>query len=119
MEEIIKGFVDETVKNLAETIEFCSVGDRLLEKSEVEKVFFVMHSLTGSAAMFGFNNVAQYSLYTERVYDKIRKGEKHITPEIKNMTVTVSQKIKKIVLKEDVKGEQPELIDFFKTQLES
>lgn len=38
MEEIIKGFVDETVKNLAETIEFCSVGDRLLEKRDRKSV---------------------------------------------------------------------------------
>ncbi len=118
MEEIIKGFVAETVKGLTDTINICLSVDTDMGQKEAEKVFFVMHSLTGSSAMFGFDDVAQYSLYTERVFDRIRKGDKQATPEILENTIQISYAIKSIVLKEDMNSSRKELIEFFKNQLD-
>lgn len=117
MEEIIKGFVTETLKGLNEIITLCNSNSNTLSKREAEKVFFVMHSLTGSSGMFGFGTVAQYSLYIERVYDKIRKDEIVISPSIIEKTVQVAEAIKEIILKEDDGNIKLEMIDFFKNQL--
>ncbi len=115
MEEIIKGFVTETLKGLNEIITLCNSNS--LSKRDAEKVFFVMHSLTGSSGMFGFGSVAQYSLYAERVYDKIRKDEIVISPLIIEKTVQIAEAIKEIILKEDDGNIKLEMIDFFKNQL--
>lgn len=118
MEEIIKGFVSETLKGLNEIIGICNSNPKSLDKRDAEKVFFVMHSLTGSSAMFGFGTIAQYSLYAERVYDKVRKGELIITPQVIEYTINISQAIKEIILKEDNGILKLEIIDFFKDQLD-
>ena len=54
MEEIIQGFVKETLIGLEQIHQLCCQAKGSLSKGESEKVFFVMHSLTGSAPMFGF-----------------------------------------------------------------
>ena len=117
MEEIIKGFVDDTVKNLTEVIDLYSADVSTIEMNQIERVFFVMHSLTGSAAMFGFGGVSLYSVNVERVYDQLRKGNIKITIEIMDYTVRISQVIKKIVLAEPADSNSSELIEFFKDQL--
>lgn len=117
MEQIIKGFVDDTVKGLTEIIDVYSGSLPNIDKKEIERVFFIMHSLTGSSAMFGFSSVSAFSVYVERVYDQLRKGNIKINPEIMEYTVRIALVIKQIVKAEPIDSNSTELIEFFKNQL--
>ena len=46
-------------------------------------VFMVMHSISGTAPMVGLNNLAPLSRKLEVVFDKIRKGDKEFSEQIK------------------------------------
>ena len=55
--------------------------------SQVEKVFRVMHTLKGSAAMFGYNKVGDLTHHLETIYDLIRARKTEFTTEILNITL--------------------------------
>ncbi|MBN1119089.1 MAG: Hpt domain-containing protein [Bacteroidales bacterium] len=50
-------------------------------------VFMVMHGISGTAPMVGLDNLAPLSRKLEIVFDKIRKGEKEFSEQIKIQTV--------------------------------
>jgi chemotaxis protein histidine kinase CheA len=50
-------------------------------------VFMVMHGISGTAAMVGLDNLAPLSRKLEIVFDKIRRGEKEFSEQIKIQTV--------------------------------
>ena len=45
------------------------------EKSILEEVFRIMHTLKGNSSMFGFLNIAEFIHNLETVYDLIRTGK--------------------------------------------
>ena len=63
--------------------------DALLELEEspedmelVAKVFRSMHTIKGSGAMFGFDDIATFTHEVETVYDLVRNGEVPVTKEL-------------------------------------
>ena len=52
----------------------------------INKVFRAMHTLKGSAGMFGFDAVSAITHEIETIYDSIRNKEKRLTPEILRVT---------------------------------
>jgi len=64
------------------------------EKSLIEQVFRVMHTLKGVSGMYGFDNVGELTHHLETVYDFIREGRLLITDEIINITFTSIDHIK-------------------------
>ncbi len=56
------------------------------DKSLIEAVFRVMHSLKGGGAMFGFELVSAFTHDLENVYENIRNGKYIINKEIINIT---------------------------------
>jgi two-component system, chemotaxis family, sensor kinase CheA len=52
----------------------------------INKVFRVMHTLKGSAGMFGFDGVNAITHELETIYDSIRNGERELNPEILKAT---------------------------------
>ncbi len=53
-------------------------GDREL----VNSVFRGLHTLKGSGAMFGFDALAAFTHHCETAFDRVRKGEVPLTPEL-------------------------------------
>ena len=53
--------------------------------SLINDVFRALHTIKGSGAMFGFDNVAQFTHSVEGLFDEIRKGLISINPEIINI----------------------------------
>ena len=41
----------------------------------IGKVFRVMHTIKGSGAMFGFDDIAEFTHGIETVYDRVRSGQ--------------------------------------------
>lgn len=76
-------FIEEASELLAQ------LEDALLELEEspddeelVAKVFRAMHTIKGSGAMFGFDEIAEFTHEVETVFDLVRKGSLKVTGEL-------------------------------------
>ncbi len=47
---------------------------RLTDKDLVDAVFRGLHTLKGSGAMFGFDDLAAFTHHCETAFDRVRKG---------------------------------------------
>jgi len=56
------------------------------DKEGINSVFRVMHTLKGTAAMFGFEKVGNLTHNLESIYDYIRNGEMELSTEILSLT---------------------------------
>lgn len=52
----------------------------------INKVFRVMHTLKGSAGMFGFDSMSAITHELETIYDAIRNGDRQLNTEILKAT---------------------------------
>ncbi len=57
------------------------------DKDIIGKVFRAMHTIKGSGAMFGFDNVARFTHEIETVYDKVRSGDIPVTKTLISLTL--------------------------------
>ncbi|MEN8247444.1 MAG: chemotaxis protein CheA [Bacteroidota bacterium] len=67
------------------------------EKSLIEEIFRIMHTLKGNSSMFGFTNIAEFIHKLETVYDKIRNAQLTISKEIIDATFKSMDHIKDII----------------------
>jgi two-component system chemotaxis sensor kinase CheA len=52
------------------------------DKELVAAVFRALHTLKGSGAMFGFDDLANFTHHCETAFDRVRKGEVPATPDL-------------------------------------
>jgi two-component system, chemotaxis family, sensor kinase CheA len=122
---IITNTYSETYKE--ETNEqLLELEESLLELEEtpddgelIGKVFRIMHTIKGSGAMFGFDDIAAFTHDIETVYDKVRAKEIPVTKELINLTLLAKDRIKsmldKTLLDEAPEGLTPsEIVTAFK-----
>ncbi len=83
--------------------------DSLLELEEspedmelVAKVFRSMHTIKGSGAMFGFDDIAKFTHEVETVYDLVRNGEIPVTKELVNYSLAARDHICKLLSGEGI-----------------
>ena len=74
--------------------------DSLLEMEEnpedlgiVGRVFRAMHTIKGSGAMFGYDDIASFTHNIETVYDLVRGGELPVTKELVNLSLAARDRI--------------------------
>ena len=74
--------------------------DSLLEMEEnpedlgiVGRVFRAMHTIKGSGAMFGYDDIASFTHNIETVYDLVRGGEQPVTKELVNLSLAARDRI--------------------------
>ena len=91
-------FIEEAHELLSE------LENALLELEEtpedmdlVGKVFRAMHTIKGSGAMFGFDDIAEFTHQIETVYDKVRNGEIPVTKEMISLTLSAGDIIKSML----------------------
>lgn len=75
----------ELLKDLEEAL--LVLEDDYSDLQKVGDVFRVMHSLKGSANMFGFNKVGEVTHDLENIYDQIRSQEKSLDKTILNISL--------------------------------
>jgi two-component system, chemotaxis family, sensor kinase CheA len=63
----------------------------------INKVFRVMHTLKGSASMFGFDPITAITHELETIYDSIRNGEKALSTEILKATFETLDHLKHLL----------------------
>jgi two-component system chemotaxis sensor kinase CheA len=107
-------FIEEAYELLAE------LEDSLLELEEhpedkdlIGKVFRAMHTIKGSGAMFGFDDIAAFTHQVESVYDRVRDGALPVTKELINLTLQARDVIKAMLdgpCEEITRGQAPNQI---------
>ncbi|MEN6475311.1 MAG: chemotaxis protein CheA [Syntrophaceae bacterium] len=60
----------------------------------IGKVFRAMHTLKGSGAMFGFDDIAAFTHTIETVYNMVRDGELAVTQELVSLTLKACDQIR-------------------------
>jgi two-component system chemotaxis sensor kinase CheA len=63
----------------------------------IGRVFRAMHTIKGSGAMFGFDEIAAFTHEIETVYDRVREGEISVTKDLVDMTLSASDQVRKMV----------------------
>ncbi|MFT3741017.1 MAG: chemotaxis protein CheA [Breznakibacter sp.] len=91
-------FVEEALDNVHDLEE----GLLLLEndhknKEIIERIFRAMHSLKGGGAMFGFNDLSEFTHHLETVFDWVRNGKLEVTDTIVTMTLNAIDHIKHLL----------------------
>lgn len=91
-------FTEEAYELLSE------LEDSLLELEEtptdmelIGRVFRAMHTIKGSGAMFGFDDVAKFTHEVETVFDKARSGTLPVTKALINLTLAARDQIRAIL----------------------
>jgi len=88
MEDFRKKFIEEAQEYLNELENtLLELESNSEDKSLIEKVFRVMHSLKGGGAMFGFEEISNFTHHMESVYDEVRRGEKKLSRDLFNITL--------------------------------
>jgi len=63
----------------------------------IDQVFRALHTIKGSGAMFGFDQIADFTHDIETVFDLVRDGEIPVTKELITLTLTARDQIQALV----------------------
>lgn len=72
------------------------------DKSYIEEVFRVMHTLKGNSSMFGLPVIAEFVHDLETIYDKIRVGEMQLSKDLLDCTFSCLDHLKIIIHDSDL-----------------
>ncbi len=67
------------------------------DKDLVAKVFRAMHTIKGSGAMFGFDDIAAFTHEVETVFDLVRNGAIPVTTELVNLSLGARDHIRSLL----------------------
>ena len=88
MEQHIAAYREEAIELLAELesslLELEETPD---DKDLISRVFRAMHTIKGSGAMFGFDDIARFTHEVETVFDLVRNGKMAVSKELLNLTL--------------------------------
>ena len=87
-DQIKQTFIDETEELLSELEGLLlDLENNPDDKSNLDAVFRVMHTIKGSAGMVGEDKIYKFAHMVEDVFDKIRNGEMSFTSETANIAL--------------------------------
>lgn len=67
------------------------------DMEQVGRVFRAMHTIKGSGAMFGFDDIASFTHNVENIFDQVRSGKIPVTRELVNLTLSARDHIKDLL----------------------
>lgn len=73
----------------------------------VDRIFRAMHTIKGSGAMCGFNDVVAFTHDLETVLDDVRDGRVPVTPELVQLNLKACDQIRRMV---NLKGADPDAV---------
>jgi len=93
-----EAFKEEAYELLSELeTSLLELEERPDDNEIIGKVFRAMHTIKGSGAMFGFDDIASFTHKIETVYDKVREGIIPVTPELINITLIAKDQIRELL----------------------
>lgn len=63
----------------------------------VAQIFRAMHTIKGSGAMFGFDDIAGFTHHVETTFDKVRQGKLPVTSSLINLTLAARDHIQRLL----------------------
>lgn len=95
-------FIEESL-DLLKNIELplMELEERPDDTELINSVFRSMHTIKGSAGMFGFNDISAFTHDIESTFDLVRKGELALTSEIIELTLKAKDCIRELLYKND------------------
>jgi two-component system, chemotaxis family, sensor kinase CheA len=95
MEHFRQTFREEADELLAELeLSLLELEQNPADEELIDRVFRAMHTLKGSSAMFGFDDIAAFSHEVETVLDLVRDGKTVVTRELIGITLLARDQIK-------------------------
>jgi two-component system chemotaxis sensor kinase CheA len=79
------------------------LNDNRADQALVGRVFRALHTLKGSGAMFGFEDMATFTHNLETAFDEVRNGRLQISPELIDLTLSALDQIR-AMLEEGIDG---------------
>lgn len=70
------------------------LGEHPDDADLIDRVFRAMHTIKGSGAMFGFNQIADFTHELETVFDLVREGRIAVTSQLINLSLSARDQIK-------------------------
>ncbi|MDR3527119.1 MAG: chemotaxis protein CheA [Rhizomicrobium sp.] len=67
----------------------------------IAQVFRALHTLKGSGAMFGFDALAAFAHHCESAFDRVRKGEVQVTPQLVAAVLSAQDHIRALAQGDD------------------
>lgn len=84
----------------------------------IDSVFRAMHTIKGSGAMFGFDDIAAFTHEVETVYELVRAGRISVNKSIVGLSLLACDRIKKMVDGEALDAaEEKKILDGFRQML--
>ncbi|MBK3516272.1 chemotaxis protein CheA [Carboxylicivirga marina] len=100
-------FVEESNDNVHDLEEALLLLEKDTSNSEIiERIFRAMHTLKGGGAMFGFNQLSEFTHHLETVFDLIRNNKLSVTEDIISLTFESIDHIKHMLEVGDVEDEE-------------
>ncbi len=98
-------FREEAYERLAELEDFLLELESKPDDTElISSIFRALHTIKGSGAMFGFDEIAKFTHEVETIFDLVRNGEMSITKELIDLTLSSRDHIYQLL-------ENPDLIN--------
>ncbi len=93
-------YIEETTELLSELeITLLAVEDAPTDTELIAKLFRALHTIKGSSAMFGFDDIAMFTHDIETAYDLIRNGKLLVTKQIIDLTLLARDEIANMLAK--------------------
>jgi len=89
----------QEARELLETLEqvLLDLGDKPDDRELVDGAFRALHTLKGSGAMFGFDEVADFVHEFETAFDQVRKGIAGISPALISVALAAKDHVAKLI----------------------
>jgi len=105
MENFKQAFQDEARELLVELESALLELDQSREDREVlGRAFRALHTIKGSGAMFGYDDIAGFAHNLETAFDQLRNGELAATSDLINLTLAAGDHIKTMLDRADGRG---------------
>ncbi len=102
MDKFKNKFLEEANENIAGLEDALLKLEKAPQDSDlVEKVFRHMHSLKGGGAMFGFNQLSDFTHHLENVYDRVREGTMEVNQGLLDLTLESVDHLKNLLQQGD------------------
>lgn len=75
----------------------------------VNQIFRALHTIKGSGAMFGFEEIAEFTHEVETVFDMVRNGDIEVTPVLCSLALQTRDQIRSMLDSEDDEPVNPEI----------
>ncbi len=97
-------FVEESLDNVNDLEEALFLLEKDSKNKEIiERIFRAMHSLKGGGAMFGFNDLSEFTHNLETVFDMVRNNKLDVDYDLISLTFASIDHIKRLLQSGDLK----------------